>query len=85
MAVCAVSSSTIWYLWHNSFEFVDRQREEMLCQLKVTMSPAASEVPNDSPWILVDSDGEEVNLLSVILATLQLEEFNKDWEYFVFY
>lgn len=37
-----------------------RQREEMLCQLKVTLSPSESEKAKDSPWILVDSDGEEV-------------------------
>ena len=37
-----------------------RQREEMLCQLKVTLSPSVPEKSTDSLWILVDSDGEEV-------------------------
>lgn len=37
-----------------------RQREEMLYQLKVVQTPPASGRAADSPWILVDSDGEEV-------------------------
>ena len=38
-----------------------RQREELLYQLKVVQTPPASGKPSasDSPWILVDSDGEE--------------------------
>jgi len=37
-----------------------RQREELLYQLKVVQTPPASGQKVDSPWILVDSDGEEV-------------------------
>jgi len=38
-----------------------RQREELLYQLKVVQSPPASGRVADTPWILVDSDGEEVS------------------------
>lgn len=38
-----------------------RNREEMLYQMKVTLTPDASEGTGDVPWTLVDSDGEEVS------------------------
>jgi len=47
--------------------FANRRREELLSQLKVMHSPPASAAGRtvDSPWILVDSDGEEVIIVEI--------------------
>ena len=42
----------------------------MLYQLKVVETPPATTATTDNPWILVDSEGEEVRrLLSVVQLT----------------